>query len=165
MALGSLQPDFSSDYLTSRTRAAKRRQPLSETGLWCYLPSRTPWVLQGRFCGTFFRQEELWTTDRTETHRPLGSLKNQQGGTIGAKNQLTYVWSRSRNLKRYKFVYYCNCPHFSSRWAKPRPFHYTAHRESNAQVLAMGTHIKEGEEDTRFVLHLASLVPPFPVLR
>ena len=42
MALGSLQPDFSSDYLTSRTRVAKRRQPLSETGLWGYLPSRTP---------------------------------------------------------------------------------------------------------------------------
>lgn len=55
---------------------------------------------RGDTVASFFCQEELWTTDRTETHRPLGSLKNQQGGTIGAKNQLTYVWSRSRNLKR-----------------------------------------------------------------
>ena len=81
---------------------------------------------------------------------------------MGAKNQLNYLWSRSRNFKRQKFVYYYNCPHFSNKCAEPRLFYYTPHRESNAQVLAMGTHIKEGEENTRFCAQLSITCSPSP---
>lgn len=84
MALGSLQSDFSSDYLTSRTRVAKRREPLSDWAVGLPPPAEPREFCRGDAVVPFFCQEELG--QQTELRRTAtGESQKSQGGTMGAK--------------------------------------------------------------------------------